>query len=132
MADEFLERGKKVREQVVGKGYRGVVKVDPDLLNYITRGAFGDIWARPGLDIKTRRIAALCFNLASNHLTEWKLHAVYGLRNGMTREELKEIALQSAVYCGVPASIDAFHALEEAFEIYEREEEWKKEQDAQK
>jgi len=126
MADKLLERGQKVRDKVVGKGYRRLNKVDPDLLEHITRSAFGDIWARDGLDITTRRIIALSFNLALNRGEEFKLHAVYGLRNGMTKEQLKEICLQAAVYCGVPASLDAFRDLDDAIAIYEREEAWKK------
>ena len=128
--DKFLERGNQVRETVTGIGYRPMVKVDPDLRKFISRGAFGDIWARPGLEISQRRLLAMAFSLALNHHVEWKMHAIYALRNGWTREQLKEVALQAAVYCGVPASIEAFQTLDDAFELYEQEEAWKKDQES--
>ena len=79
----------------------------------ITRYAWGEIWTRPGLDGKTRSLATLAMLVALNRPDEFRMHVRGAARNGVTRDEMKELLLQTAIYCGVPAANSAFHAAEE-------------------
>jgi 3-oxoadipate enol-lactonase/4-carboxymuconolactone decarboxylase len=81
-----------------------------DFQDLITRYAWGEIWTRPGLDRKTRSCITLTALVALGHLEELKLHVRAALRNGLTEDEIKEVLLQSAIYCGVPAANSAFAA----------------------
>ena len=79
-----------------------------DLQDYVTEHAWGATWARPGLDFKTRSIINLAMISALNRPHELEIHLRGALRNGVTRDEIKEIFLQVAVYCGAPAALDSF------------------------
>ena len=79
----------------------------------ITRYAWGEIWGRPGLDRKTRSLLTLAFLIALNRPDEFKLHVRATRRTGVSPDELKELILQAAIYCGVPAANSAFHWAEE-------------------
>src|SRR3974377_1315605 len=79
-----------------------------------TQYCWGEIWGRPGLDRRTRSIINLAMISALNRPHELKIHVKAALKNGLTREEIKEIFLQVAVYCGVPAGIDSFRTAREA------------------
>jgi len=79
----------------------------------ITRYAWGEIWTRPGLDGKVRSLVTLSMLVALNRPDEFRMHVRAAVQNGVTREELKELLLQTAIYCGVPAANSAFHAAEE-------------------
>jgi alkylhydroperoxidase/carboxymuconolactone decarboxylase family protein YurZ len=77
----------------------------------ITRYAWGEIWARPGLDRKTRSAVTLTALVAHGHFEELAMHVRAARRNGMTPEEIEEVLLQCAIYCGVPAANQAFKVL---------------------
>jgi 4-carboxymuconolactone decarboxylase len=79
------------------------------------------LWTRPGLDRRTRSIVNLAMLGALNRPHELKLHVKGALKNGLTKEEIKEILLQVAVYCGIPSGIDAFRNAREAFKEVEGE-----------
>ena len=79
----------------------------------ITRYAWGEIWGRPGLDRKTRSLLTLAFMIALNRPDEFKLHVRARRQTGVSPDELKELILQAAIYCGVPAANSAFHWAEE-------------------
>ena len=79
-----------------------------DFQDLITRYAWGEIWARPGLDRRTRSAITLMALVALNREHELAMHIRAALRNGLTRDEIKEVLLQSAIYCGVPAANGAF------------------------
>ena len=79
----------------------------------ITRYAWGEIWGRPGLDRKTRSLLTLAFLIALNRPDEFKLHVRATRQTGVSPDELKELILQAAIYCGVPAANSAFHWAEE-------------------
>ena len=79
----------------------------------ITRYAWGEIWGRPGLDRKTRSLLTLAFMIALNRPDEFKLHVRATRQTGVSPDELKELILQAAIYCGVPAANSAFHWAEE-------------------
>jgi 4-carboxymuconolactone decarboxylase len=82
--------------------------VTAEFQELITRYAWGGIWTRPGLDRRMRSAVTLTALVAHGHLTELELHLRGALRNGLSREEIVEVLLQSAVYCGVPAANSAF------------------------
>lgn len=81
----------------------------------ITRYAWGEIWSRPGLPRPTRSLLTLAMLVALNRGEEFRLHVRGALRNGVTRDEIKEMLLQSAIYCGVPAANAAFRMAAEVF-----------------
>ncbi|MBO0847609.1 MAG: 4-carboxymuconolactone decarboxylase [Nocardioides sp.] len=122
MTDEHVvEAGMRVRREVLGDEYvdRAVAETDPftaDFQDLITRYAWGTVWTRPGLDRRTRSVAVLTALIARGHWSELGLHVRAAVRNGLTREEIAEVILQSAVYCGVPAANQAFSVARDALE----------------
>jgi len=111
--DHVYEAGLRVRREVLGAAHvdRALEQTDPftaDFQDLLTRYAWGSIWTRPGLDRRTRSVAVLTALIARGHWDELALHVRAALRNGLTREEVSEVILQSAVYCGVPAANHAF------------------------
>ena len=107
------ERGMEVRREVLGSEYvdASVERTTPftaDFQDLITRYAWGEIWTRPGLDRKTRSCITMTALMARGQLEELALHVRGALRNGLTEEEIKEVFLQGAIYCGVPAANAAF------------------------
>jgi 4-carboxymuconolactone decarboxylase len=115
------EDGMKVRREVLGDVHvdRAIDSTTPftaDFQDLITRYAWGEIWARPGLDRKTRSCITLTALVALNHHHELAMHVRAGLRNGLTADEIKEVLLQSAIYCGVPAANRAFAIAQEVID----------------
>jgi 4-carboxymuconolactone decarboxylase len=112
------EQGMKTRREVLGDAH-----VDGSLKNrsefneafqdLIMRYAWGEIWNRPGLPRQTRSMITLAMMVALNRGEEFRMHVRAAVRNGVTRDEIKEVLLQTAIYCGVPAANSAFHAAEE-------------------
>jgi len=86
------------------------------LQRYLTKVCWGEGWGRPGLDRRTRSFLNLSMISALNRPHELKLHIRGALNNGLTREEIREVFLQVAIYCGVPASLDSFRLAREVFE----------------
>lgn len=113
MSDPLRDRGFKVRREVLGDEHvdRSIARTTQftaDFQDLITRYAWGEIWSRPGLDRKTRSCITLTALVALGHLDELAMHVRAALRNGLTEDEIKEVLLQSAIYCGVPAANSAF------------------------
>ena len=111
--DSTHERGMRVRREVLGDGHvdAAVERTTPftaDFQDFITRYAWGEIWARPGLDRRTRSAITLMALVALNREHELAMHIRAARGNGLTREEIGEVLLQSAIYCGVPAANGAF------------------------
>ena len=107
------DRGMEVRRAVLGDEHvdRAIERTTPfteDFQDLITRYAWGEIWSRPGLDRRTRSCITLMALIALGHRDELAMHVRAALRNGVTSDEIKEVILQSAVYCGVPAANSAF------------------------
>jgi 3-oxoadipate enol-lactonase/4-carboxymuconolactone decarboxylase len=110
---EDIERGRKVRREVLGDAHvdASIERTTPftaEFQSLITRYAWGEIWARPGLDRKTRSCITLTALVALGRDHELELHLRGALRNGLTSDEIKEVLLQTAIYCGVPAANAAF------------------------
>lgn len=113
MSDDAYERGMEVRREVLGdahvdKAIRTTTELTEDFQSFITRYAWGEIWARPGLDRKTRSCITITALVALNRPEELELHVRAALRNGLTADQIREVLLHSAVYCGVPAANSAF------------------------
>jgi 4-carboxymuconolactone decarboxylase len=123
MNKELFDKGLQTRREVLGADY-----VDASLRNaddftmamqeLVTQYCWGDVWNRPGLDRRTRSLLNLAMLTALNRPHELKLHVRGAINNGATRDEIREVLLQTAIYCGVPAAIDGFrHAREALKEI---------------
>lgn len=113
MSGAGYERGMRVRREVLGDEHVDAATArttgfTADFQDLITRYAWGEIWTRPGLDRKTRSCITLTALVALGHLDELAMHVRAALRNGLSEEEVKEVLLQSAIYCGVPAANSAF------------------------
>ncbi|MBL6863841.1 MAG: 4-carboxymuconolactone decarboxylase [Rhodospirillales bacterium] len=119
MKDTF-EAGMKVRREVLGNKHVDSAEGKKDSFTeefqeMITRYAWGEIWTRPGLERKTRSCITLAMMIALNREDEFKLHIKAGLNNGLSKDEIKEVILQTAIYAGVPAANSAYHWAQEVF-----------------
>ena len=113
MTDDRYERGMEVRREVLGDAHvdGAVERTTPfteDFQDFITRYAWGEIWSRPGLDRRTRSIVTLTALVATGREHELEMHVHAALSNGLTPDEIGEVLLHCAVYCGVPAANGAF------------------------
>lgn len=116
-----FDQGMVVRREVlsdehVDRANAGINDFNRDFQDFITRNAWGDIWSRPGLDRKSRSVAVLTAMMALGHHEEFQMHVRAALRNGLTVEEIKEVILQTAIYCGVPVANTAFKLAQETLE----------------
>jgi len=114
------KKAMKVRRAVLGDAHVDRARAMENGFNapfqdLITRYAWGEIWARPGLPRKTRSLITLGMMVALNRTEELRLHLRAASNNGVSRKEIQEVLLQSAIYCGVPAANAAFHIAEEVF-----------------
>lgn len=117
---ERYDQGMTVRREVlshahVDRANAGITPLTADFQDFITRVAWGDVWSRPGLDRRSRSVAVLTALIALGHHEELAMHLRAALRNGLTVEEIREVILQAAVYCGVPAANTAFRIASEVF-----------------
>jgi 4-carboxymuconolactone decarboxylase len=116
------DAGMAIRRRVLGDAHvdRATARTTPltaEFQDLITRYAWGEIWTRPGLDVRTRRVLVLGTLIALGRFDEFRMHARAALiEGGFSADDLKEIVLQQAVYCGVPAANTAFAALTEVLE----------------
>ena len=120
MNKESFDKGLKTRREVLGAEYVDASIANADDFNrpmqeLVTEYCWNEIWNRPGLDRKTRSIMNLCMITALNRPHELKLHVRGAINNGLTKDEIKEVFLQAAIYCGVPAAIDSFRNAKEVF-----------------
>jgi 4-carboxymuconolactone decarboxylase len=120
MNKELFEKGLAIRRAVLGADYvdKSIASADDfsrPMQELTTEYCWGTIWSRPGLDRKTRSIINLAMLTALNRPHEIKLHVRAALNNGLTKQEISEIFLQTAIYCGVPAAIDSFRIAREVF-----------------
>jgi 4-carboxymuconolactone decarboxylase len=119
-------QGMKIRRAVLGADHvdRAVAATNAfnrEFQDYITRNAWGEIWARPGLPRHTRSLLTLAMMIALNRGEEFRMHVRAAFNNGVTRDEIKEVLLQSAIYCGVPAANSAFHIADEVLKEMDKE-----------
>jgi 4-carboxymuconolactone decarboxylase len=119
MNDAAYDRGMRVRREVLGDEHvdaavERTTGFTADFQDLITRYAWGEIWTRPGLDRRTRSCITLTALVALGRLEELEVHVHAALRNGLSADEIKEVLLQSAIYCGVPAANAAFAVAQHA------------------
>jgi len=117
---ERYDLGLRTRRRVLGDRYvdRALARrngFNSEFQDLITRYAWGEIWTRPGLDERTRRLLVLAMMVALGRQEEFKLHLRAAIEHGVPKDDVKEVLLQAAIYCGVPAANTAFHLAEEVF-----------------
>ena len=120
MNKEQFEKGLAVRRSVVGEAYVEASLSAADdfsmpMQELVTEYCWNEIWNRPGLDRRTRSIINLSMLTALNRPHELKLHVRGAINNGLSKDEIREVLLQTAIYCGVPAAIDSFRGAKEVF-----------------
>ncbi len=126
MDKTVYDRGMATRREVLGAEHvdRAVAAADSfdaPMQDLVTEYCWGAIWGREGLSRKTRSMLNLAMLTALNREHEFKLHVRGALRNGVSRDEIREVLLQAAVYCGAPAAISAFRQAREAFDAFDAE-----------
>ncbi|MEX3978726.1 4-carboxymuconolactone decarboxylase [Paraburkholderia sp. EG287A] len=118
--EDRYEAGMKVRRAVLGDAHvdrslANRTEVTEEFQNFISRYAWGEIWTRDGLPRHTRSLLTIAMMVALNRSEELALHLRAARNNGVTRDEIKEVLLQTAIYCGVPAANSAFHLADRIF-----------------
>ena len=118
---ERARQGMRVRRAVLGdehvdRAVATTTSFTEPFQDLITRYAWGEVWTRPGLPRHTRSLLTIVMMVATNREEELKLHLRAAANNGVTREEIKEALLQTAIYCGVPAANGAFRLAQEVFD----------------
>ena len=116
----MYEKGLAIRRDVLGKEFvdHAISSADDfnrPLQELVTQYCWGEIWGRPGLDRKTRSMLNLAMISALNRPHEVKMHVKGAIHNGLTKDQIMEVLLQVAIYCGVPAAVDSFRIAREAF-----------------
>jgi 4-carboxymuconolactone decarboxylase len=119
-SQQRFERGLAIRKEVLGAEYvdaslRGADDFTREMQQLVTEYAWGEIWSRPGLSRRDRSLLNLGMLTALNRPHELRLHVRGALTNGITKDEIKEALMQSAVYCGVPAALDSIRVAREVF-----------------
>ena len=120
MANELYDKGLAVRKEVLGAEYveRQLAAADDfntPMQELVTQSCWGWLWARPQMPRKMRSLVNLGILSALNRPLEFKTHVKGALKNGCTKDEIREVLLQVAVYCGMPAGVEAFRLAREAF-----------------
>lgn len=116
--DQQFEDGLRMRKQVMGedfveKAFANADEFTMPLQEFVTRNAWGTVWCRDGLDLKTRSLITISMLTALGRAHELKGHLRGALNNGATPEEIREVLLHAAVYCGAPLAVDAFRTAQE-------------------
>jgi 4-carboxymuconolactone decarboxylase len=120
----MFEKGLGIRRSVLGadfvdKAIATANDFNRPLQELVTQYCWGEVWGRPGLERKTRSLLNLAMLSALNRPHEVKMHIKGALNNGVTKDEIKEVFLQVAIYCGVPAAVDSFRLAKEVFDELE-------------
>ena len=120
MNKEAFEKGLKTRREVLGSEYvdnsiKNAGEFNMPMQELVTEYCWNDIWNRPGLDRRSRSMINLSMLTALNRPHELKLHLKGAINNGLTKDEIREILMQTAIYCGVPAAVDSFRCTKEVF-----------------
>ncbi len=116
--DSQFDKGLATRKQVMGEDFVATAfgkasEFSMPIQQYITRNAWGDVWQRPGLDLKTRSMITVAMLAAMGKQHELKGHVRGALNNGVTPEQLQEVLLHASIYCGLPAAVEAFRTAAE-------------------
>lgn len=125
---ERHEQGMKIRRAVLGDAHvdrsqANMTAFNRDFQDLITRYAWGEIWSRPGLPPHTRSLLTLAMMVALNREEEFKMHVRAAFNNGVTREQIEEVLLQTGIYCGLPAANSAFNWAQQVFAAMDKPDE---------
>jgi 4-carboxymuconolactone decarboxylase len=120
MNKELFEKGLKMRRAVLGDAHVDASLKSADAFSVgiqelVTEYCWGEVWNRPGLDRRTRSFLNLAMLTALNRPHEIKLHVKGAINNGLSKDEIAEVFIQAAIYCGVPAALDSFRVAKEVF-----------------
>ena len=120
-ASKDFEKGLATRKQVMGEdfvanAFANATEFTMPMQEYITRNAWGDVWQRPGLDMKTRSLVTVALLAALGKQHELKGHVRGALNNGATAQEIQEVLLHTSIYCGVPTAVEAFRTAAEVID----------------
>lgn len=126
MNRDLYEAGLATRRAVIGDAYvdaslAAATDFSMDMQELVTQYCWGDVWNRPGLTLAQRSMINLAMITALNRPHEFKVHVRGAVNNGLTREQIKEVLLQTAVYCGAPAALEAFRLAAEVFALMDAE-----------
>ncbi|MEB3067927.1 carboxymuconolactone decarboxylase family protein [[Mycobacterium] vasticus] len=123
MDQQAYDRGREIRTEVLGRAYVTGADTGDEfskpLQDLVTEYCWGAVWGRDGLSRKTRSMLNLAMIAVLNRPNELRTHVKGALTNGVTRDEIREVFLQVAIYAGVPAAVDSFRIAREAFVEYE-------------
>ena len=120
MSKETFDKGLRIRKEVLGaefveKSFKSADDFTRPMQELVTEYCWGAVWGREGLDKRTRSLLNLAMISTLNRPHELRLHIAGALRNGVTRDEIREVFMQVAIYAGVPAGVDSFRAAKEVF-----------------
>jgi len=126
MNQDLFDKGLQTRREVLGSAYvdqaiKTADEFSKPLQEMVTQYAWGDVWNRPGLSRRDRSLLVIGMLTALNRPHELRLHLRGAVNNGLTREEIREALLQSGIYCGAPAAMDAFRVAKEVFQVLDAE-----------
>ena len=126
MNQDLYDAGLATRRRVLGDAYvdaslAAATDFSRDIQEYVTQYCWGDLWNRPGLSLQERSLINLSMIIALNRSHEFKAHVRGAVNNGVTREQIKEVLMQSAFYCGGPAALEAFRNAAEVFAAMDAE-----------
>lgn len=121
MSEDLFEKGLEIRREVLGREYvdssiKNSDEFSRPLQELATKYGWGEVWARPGLSRKTRSLINIAMITALNRPHEFKVHVRGALNNGCTKEDIREVLMQTAIYCGVPAAMDSFRVAQATFQ----------------
>jgi len=121
MDQDLYEKGLKIRREVVGDAYvdqslKNADEFSQPMQELVTKYCWGDVWARPGLDRRTRSLINLSMIAALNRPDELQAHIRGAINNGVSKDEIREVFLQVAIYCGMPAGLGSFKAARKTFQ----------------
>lgn len=124
--EQLFDRGLEIRKSVLGKEFveksiANATDFNRPLQELVTEYCWGAVWGRDGIPKRDRSLINLAMISALNRPHELKMHVKGALRNGLSREEIREVLLQVAIYCGVPAAVDSFRVAMEALAEYDKE-----------
>jgi 4-carboxymuconolactone decarboxylase len=125
MKDSELEKGMKTRREVLGDSYvdnslKNATEFTLPLQHLVTESCWGSVWSRDGLDRRTRSLITISMLVALRASTELKTHVFGALRNGCSVQQIQEVLLHSSAYCGFPAAVEAFRAVKDVVEDWQK------------
>ncbi len=126
MNKDLFDKGLKIRKEVLGEAYvenslKNADEFSQAMQELVTEYCWGEVWSRPGLERRTRSLINLAMLTALNRHHELKTHIRGAINNGVSKQEIAEVFMQTAIYCGVPAALESFRNAKEVFKEMEEQ-----------